>query len=145
MFVFTTKANRSSARCALESLESRTLMAFGAIDTTFGIAGHTLTPITASTFVQLREIQNVGGKILAAGDGAMARYTAAGTLDTTFGNSGKVIVNVSFKGLDVDSTGRIYILTTNTAGTILLRFSAAGKLGTTYSTAGTERAASAAG
>src|SRR2546421_101458 len=67
---------------------------------------------------------------------------AFGAIDTTFGNAGKVILNVNFKGLDVDSTGRIYVLTTNTAGTILLRFSAAGKLDTTYATGGTALVAS---
>ncbi len=85
-------------------------LANGKLDPTFGTAGRITTPFTprADLIEGLRVLRN--GKILVAGevdatdfgggDGAfgLARYTANGQLDTTFGTGGKVITRLGTAG-----------------------------------------------
>ena len=75
----------------------------GALDTTFGNGGKTITAIGAYNDVgQTVAIQN-DGNILVAGwsfngdynDGVIVRYNSTGVLDSSFGNNGIVTVNVA--------------------------------------------------
>lgn len=76
----------------------------GAPDTTFGDNGHTLTAVGSGSNIQSQGqslIELTGGKLLLAGSGtvsgvpraALARYSANGALDTTFGSSGTVLTS----------------------------------------------------
>jgi uncharacterized delta-60 repeat protein len=115
-------------------------MAFGQTDTTFGVAGHAITPFTnPSSTPEIREIHLAGGAIVAAGPGGIAKYTSAGQPDTSFGSStGKVkLPNVTFTDMEVDSSGRIYVLGTGSAGILVLRYTAAGALDTSFASGGT--------
>jgi uncharacterized delta-60 repeat protein len=81
----------------------------GTQDTTFGTSGKTTTTLGVGAVARAVAIQ-VDGKILVAGsvfteaagvasaDFLLARYTATGTLDVTFGTGG--IVTTDFAGLD---------------------------------------------
>jgi uncharacterized delta-60 repeat protein len=82
--------------CGFESLEERCALAAGSLDPTFGIGG-----IVTTDFLGQDESHSVAvqpdGKIIAAGRTtnhiAIARYHADGTLDTTFGDAGRVTIN----------------------------------------------------
>lgn len=79
----------------------------GSLDTTFGTGGVVSTDFGVGFAVPSAVGIQIDGKIVAAGfvsrinddgtgqDFALARYNADGSLDTTFGASGKVITNVS--------------------------------------------------
>jgi uncharacterized delta-60 repeat protein len=66
----------------------------GSLDRSFGSGGKVLTPFVGNAEAQAVAIQR-DGSIVAAGGGAgyfaLARYTARGTLDPTFGTGGKVM------------------------------------------------------
>jgi uncharacterized delta-60 repeat protein len=75
----------------------------GTPDTSFGSSGKVIQPIgSSSDFGQSLAIQPADGKILLGGyclngsnnDFCIARFNSDGTLDTTFGSSGKVIQNI---------------------------------------------------
>ena len=129
--------------------------AAGALDTSFGDGdglvttsfGHDGTD-TISAVAVLSD-----GKILAAGyayngtnlDFALARYTAAGVLDTTFGTGGKVITPIGssmdhIRALAVQSDGKIVVAGNSHNGTnydfAVARYTAAGVLDTGFSTDG---------
>src|SRR5206468_4572273 len=70
----------------------------GALDTSFGTGGKVTTAIGSDNDQAYGVAIQSDGKIVAAGysfngsnnDFALARYTTAGALDTTFGTGGKV-------------------------------------------------------
>lgn len=77
----------------------------GSLDTTFGNGGKVVTSFGASTDRILTILVQDDGKIVVGGDSdrgtttsgvdfALARYNTNGSLDTTFGNGGKVITPV---------------------------------------------------
>jgi uncharacterized delta-60 repeat protein len=73
---------------------------------------------------------------------ALARYTADGTLDTTFGKKGKVITAVSghdvwFDGMAMDGSGRIVLAGQSDGVTpTLVRYTPNGALDTSFGTGG---------
>ena len=90
-------AEKHTARLRLESLEDRSVpSAPGTLDPTFGSGGLVTTDL-GSTSDRVRAIgQDAAGRLVAVGDSvvkqtrgfAVARYTASGALDTTFGTKG---------------------------------------------------------
>jgi uncharacterized delta-60 repeat protein len=123
----------------LEALEPRQLLAFGQLVPAFGETGHAVTSFpSASSAPLVKDLQVAGGKIIAGGNAGLARYTADGKLDPTFGTSGRAIVSgIELKALAVSSTGEIYVLGTQSSKTVLQRFTADGILDTTYGGGGT--------
>ena len=115
------------------------------LDPTFGDGGRVTTDFFDSTsdFVQDAALVQPDGKIVLAGyksagvtDLVLARYTAAGLLDDTFGTNGVVIT-------DFGITEYPYALTQDAAGRLLvggnfglLRFEAAGTLDATFGSNG---------
>jgi uncharacterized delta-60 repeat protein len=131
----------------------------GSLDTSFGSGGHTVTDFGSSNdaadTVALQPQANGTSKILAAGlttasvkkgtggdEGALARYNANGTLDTTFGSNGKVITSLAGKSLwvdamTVDSSGRILVAgETDGVTPTLVRYTPNGALDTSFGTGG---------
>lgn len=125
----------------------------GDLDPSFGNGGKVVTDFNNSTDWMSRIAVQPDGKIVAIGDthpshkGALARYNPDGTLDTTFGNGGKVItvasVRESANGLLILPDGKIMI-----SGSIslpsefdssfaLLRFNSDGSVDTTFGNGGT--------
>ncbi|MCA9127761.1 MAG: cadherin-like domain-containing protein [Planctomycetales bacterium] len=94
----------------------------GTLDTTFGGTGVVITPVgTSSDLALTLEIQT-DGKIVAAGyatssgnlDFAAVRYNVDGTLDTSFGGTGKVIASFGSGmeiawGVTLQSDGKIVL------------------------------------
>jgi uncharacterized delta-60 repeat protein len=84
------------------------LKADGTLDTGFGNGGKLLMPVGSSTDEGRSVIQQADGKLVVAGksyngsiyDFSLVRLNADGTLDTGFGNGGKLLMPV---GTDHDS------------------------------------------
>ncbi|HQQ32628.1 MAG TPA: DUF4347 domain-containing protein, partial [Methylophilus sp.] len=97
----------------------------GSLDTSFGASGVRLTDFGGADFGNEVRLQS-DGKIIVAGwsdaggtnDFAIARYNTNGSLDTSFGNSGKTTVNLGgsdlAEGLTIQPDDKILI--TGTAG-----------------------------
>jgi uncharacterized delta-60 repeat protein len=80
-------------RCNLDDFALVRYVPDGSLDATFGDGGKIITPFGGSVDVQALAI-DARGRIVAVGGGAgffaIARYTASGALDPTFGTGGKV-------------------------------------------------------
>ena len=129
--------------------------ASGALDATFGTGGKVTTDFAGSGDVGYALSLDAQGRILVAGynntftqgaNFALARYTASGTLDPTFGTGGKV--STDFAGsndigfaLSLDAQGRILVAGRASTGTqgdhfALARYTASGTLDPTFGTGG---------
>jgi uncharacterized delta-60 repeat protein len=129
-----------------------TWAADGDLDPTFGNGGKVVTDFNNSTDWLSRIAVQPDGKIVAIGDthpshkGALARYNPDGTLDATFGNSGKVItvatVRESAAGLLILPDGKIMISgsidlpSSQDTSFALLRFNADGSVDSTFGSGG---------
>ena len=114
-------------RPALERLEGRdTPAAAGTLDPTFGTAGVT-DPLAGLTATSVAVYED--GRVIVAGstagssgrDFAVARLTAAGVPDLTFGIAGRVAVDIASgddvaAGVALDADGRIVVAGTSTFG-----------------------------
>lgn len=123
----------------------------GLLDATFGTAGIIIdSTISQMTYVRGLSIQS-DGKIVVGGsagstggDFMLARYTASGTLDTTFDNDGKAYTD--FGGTDhaeaitIAADGKIILagwsLSTNYYNFALARYNTDGSLDTTFDSDG---------
>ena len=126
----------------------------GALDTTFGTGGKVTTAIgTGNDYGRAMAVQD-DGKIVVAGysyvgfssDIALARYTSAGALDTTFGTGGKVTTAIGSgndfaRAMAIDGDGKIVVAGSSrnvgdTDDFALARYTSAGALDTTFGTGG---------
>ncbi len=124
----------------------------GTLDTGFATSGKGLVQVNysnnvyASWFNGVAVDHSTGADryVVAVGfsaGSALARYTAGGALDTSFGTGGMLSLangaSFGFRDVMVDATGRIYAVGDNSAGdTVLVRVTAAGVLDTTFGTNG---------
>ncbi|HKJ22283.1 MAG TPA: delta-60 repeat domain-containing protein, partial [Gammaproteobacteria bacterium] len=105
----------------------------GTLDAAFGSSGTVITPITGLTDARAEAVaMEPDGKIVAAGFGvdgsnrrvvAVARYTANGTLDTTFGSGG---IQTTAMGAD---DARAHAIALQTDGKIIVAGSAVSSTG----------------
>jgi uncharacterized delta-60 repeat protein len=111
----------------------------GTLDATFGDGGKVITDLGRRQLVSGLVLQN-DGKIIVVGttredgsdvDFALARYNADGTLDSTFGDGGKVVTD--FGGLD----DRIYSVALQSDGKIIIAGDSGGYVLARYNTDGT--------
>ena len=100
----------------------------GALDATFGTGGKVTTDIGAdygyAVAIQADGKIVVGGTSNGAGtnDFALARYTPAGVLDTTFSQDGKVLTDINtdnddIRAIAIDADGKIVVAGTSDNGT----------------------------
>jgi uncharacterized delta-60 repeat protein len=139
----------------------------GSLDTSFGIKGKVTTNFSGGPDAALSvAVQPVDGKIIAAGyasvsvidyDFALARYNSDGTLDISFGGTGKVTTDFKSRhdiarGLVLQSTGKIVavggatvtgfpgddfaLVRYNTNGSLDASFGVAGKVTTDFNGGG---------
>jgi uncharacterized delta-60 repeat protein len=126
----------------VEQLESRRLLSFGQIDPTFGTNGRVQTPEQRTPLVS-DLVSLPGGKILAAGNNAIVRYTAAGAPDPSFGAAGVVsLSNVIVIGVAQNASGQIYALIRTGWNTVLRRYTGAGTLDAAFGSGGDVRVSS---
>lgn len=126
----------------------------GSLDTTFGTGGKVITDLGGDLDQANAVALQPDGKIVVVGrkasdysgyDTAIVRYTANGSLDTSFGsnNDGKVIINVGGleEALDVaiQADGRIVVVGTGGPGGnfVVLRLNANGTLDPSFGGSGT--------
>ena len=119
----------------------------GSIDTTFGAAGKVTTDIGGGTEDQAASVAiDAAGNIVVVGtsddDLAVARYTAAGALDTSFNGSGKLKLDLNSGSVDVgsgvaiDAAGRIITSATSDGDFAVAIFTSAGLPDNTFSADG---------
>ena len=125
----------------------------GAVDTTFGTNGS--VSLSASSVSSANSgILQADSKLIIVGQGStskigVARYTAAGVLDTTFGSSGVVLVNPSTiqnsspssSDVAISSSGKIFVSGTATvsgsySSAVVVTLNSDGTLDTTFGVAG---------
>ncbi len=130
--------------------------AAGALDTTFGNNGFTLTDFKVGNDQAYGLVETKDGKILAVGYSnngaetentniALARYNSDGTLDTSFGVEGQVSVDVSgendmARAIALEADGKIVVGGYTTTGGdedfVVLRFTSDGFLDTNFNGTG---------
>lgn len=119
----------------------------GALDTTFDTDGKVTTDIgTSSADTAYSVALQSDGKILVAGSSAgnfaLARYNADGSLDTTFDTDGVVTTDIGTSSTDaaykvlVQTDGKILVGGSSNNDFALVRYTTAGALDTTFSTDG---------
>ncbi|PYE53229.1 delta-60 repeat domain-containing protein, partial [Deinococcus yavapaiensis] len=126
----------------------------GTLDTTFGTNGKVTTNLGFADDLARAVAVQPDGKILAAGaawdgqysDLALARYNSNGTLDTTFGTNGRVVMPIGSgedyaAALVVQPDGKILVAGTATdewtaEDFTLVRFNSDGTLDSTFGSAG---------
>ena len=124
----------------------------GTLDTSFGGTGKVVTPVGNSDDEALSVAIQADGKIVAAGysigstyDFALVRYNTDGTLDTSFGTSGKVITPVGNSddgeySIAIQPDGKIvaagYSYNSSTYDFALVRYNTDGTLDTSFGTGG---------
>jgi uncharacterized delta-60 repeat protein len=124
----------------------------GGLDPTFGTDGTVTTPVADSTpsaypimvsdvVLQADEKIVVVGSL--QGSFVLARYTAAGGLDPTFGTSGIVTTHFAdyyyedpFPGVVLQADGKIVVSASLKGDVVLARYTAAGGLDPTFGTSG---------
>lgn len=126
----------------------------GTLDTAYGTSGKTTTSFSSGAQA-LSMILSTSGKAILGGNAfnasknsfALARYTASGSLDSTFGNSGKVSTTFSGSSFDtiqalvedysqnIIAAGYSTIAATNKLA--LAKYSSEGNLDTAFGSAGT--------
>jgi uncharacterized delta-60 repeat protein len=122
----------------------------GTIDTTFGIGGKAIIDLAPNAGDQIGEIHILdNGSILATGSVqdssgfsfSLAKLTATGTLDTSFGNNGKVVTNLGNNSFIYDSAvlsnGKVTAVgELQNAGFAIVRYNSDGSLDTSFSSDG---------
>jgi len=138
--------------CSNESISDFCIARFnsdGTLDTTFGSSGKVIQPIGSAIDYGYSLAIQPDGKILLSGycqglsnsDFCIARFNSNGTLDTTFGTSGKVIQPIGSsndwgRSLVIQPDGKI-LLGGNCSGDFCIaRFNSDGTLDTSFNSSG---------
>ena len=125
------------------------LNANGTLDTSFGVSGLRTTAIGTGTDSANAVAIDSSGRILVAGsasngsnlDFAVARYTSAGALDTTYGSGGKAIVSMGagddvINGIALQADGKLIVVGSSIQGSstdfAIARLDANGALDLTF-------------
>ena len=138
----------------VDPLEPRRLLAAGELDAAFGVAGKVTTNLDLFTEQITAVTVAPGGKVVAGGfvggHALVARYTADGSLDTTFNGTGWAtsgeVINYPVRALAVQPDGKVLAAGAASRGSgipgsdaLLMRFTAGGTLDTTFSDDGIVR------
>ncbi|MEH2210726.1 putative Ig domain-containing protein [Nostoc sp.] len=117
----------------------------GSLDTSFGGTGKVITDIGTNTTDTAYSVSvQADGKILLAGvsssNFAVVRYDSNGSLDTSFGGTGKVITNLGGTDIaysvSVQANGKIIVGGSSNSNFALVRYNSNGSLDTNFNTTG---------
>jgi len=109
-------------------------------DTTFGSSGITITSVSsANNSINTMALQS-DGKILAGGSGYIARYTADGILDNTFGNNGTRSAPHNVSKILVRGSDKFLVSGTLGGNVAVSRYNANGAIDTSFNNTGTATA-----
>ena len=95
-----------------ESLEARTLLSAGDLDPSFGVGGKVTTEFregTTTSVVARATALQADGKVVAVGDGGIARYMPNGSPDLTFGVGARVEYPYAARSVAIQSDGKIVV------------------------------------
>lgn len=95
-----------------ELLEQKILLTAGDLDPSFGVGGQVETEFdNTATWgrTAMASARQADGKIVAAGEGAIARYLPDGSLDVTFGVAGRVAFPYYARSLAIQTDGKIVV------------------------------------
>lgn len=123
----------------LEPLEPRRLLAFGHFDQAFGSDGQVITPLGAVNAPTIHDIEVIPGQgtIVAGGSGGLMQWNSRGDLDVEFGDAGIAPLPAAvYRGHDVAPDGRIYLLASGDAGSIVVRYTRSGQLDPSFGVGG---------
>lgn len=126
----------------VELLEQRQLLTAGDLDPTFGVGGHVETEYATSTEASkaLASVVQSDGKIIAAGEGGIARFLPNGSLDTTFGVGGQVQYPYFARSIALQTNGSFVVAgATSTVGNprfAVSRYLSNGTIDTSFDTDG---------
>ncbi len=126
----------------VESLELRHLLTAGDLDPGFGAGGHVQTDYAASTesAKALASVVQSDGRIIAAGEGGIARFLPDGALDVTFGVDGRIEYPFYAKSIALQSNGSFIIAggtaSTNSTDMVVSRYLSTGRIDTSFDTDG---------
>lgn len=122
-----------------EILEHRTLLAIGEIDPTFGQNGVLRTDFgdaAAPSSQALDVLVQTDGKIVAATESVLLRYTRSGAVDTTFGELGSVATPFYVRSVAAQSDGSLIVAGSNTESIgrdyLVARYTPLGELDSTF-------------
>ena len=121
----------------LERLEPRQLLAFGQLDQSFGNVGHVFTSLPDATPV-LQDIEVVSdGTILAGGSGGLVQWSGDGAISENFGAAGRVpLPGATYRDHEIAPDGDVYVLVSDTGGSIVVRYTPGGDVDMTFGTEG---------
>jgi uncharacterized delta-60 repeat protein len=126
----------------VELLEQRQLLTAGDLDPTFGVGGHVETEYVTSTEASkaFASVEQSDGKIIAAGEGGIARLLPNGSLDTTFGVGGQVQYPYFARSIALQTNGSFVVAgATSTVGKprfVVSRYLSNGTIDTSFDTDG---------
>ncbi len=136
----------------IEFLESRCLLAAGALDPTFGVGGKVISTYPGVERIEDIAIQSGDGKIVAVGVSdnstngkfAVLRYNLDGSPDTTFGIAGRVDVDITAGGdiaraVAVQADGKLVVaggVASGSGDSAIIRLNTDGTLDSTFGTGG---------
>src|ERR1051325_7580697 len=110
-------SKKRSFSCAIEQLERRQLLSFGQPIDNFGVGGKVSVDFATSTNAPAELLVGSRGGFASVSDAGIARVTAAGKLDSTFGTSGKqALSGLAVRDAAIDSSGKIVILAAGSSG-----------------------------
>lgn len=134
---------RTHRAAATGHLEQRLLFSrpFGTFYTGFGdpeSPGSTSIDVDASSAAVDQLQLDRAGNLLVGGDGGIARFTAAGSVDDSFGREGLAALpqGYTFVAEAPEPHGRVYAVLDSSDGFVLARYSAAGRLDHTFGQSG---------
>jgi uncharacterized delta-60 repeat protein len=147
---------RQTAHPAVEPLEARDLLSAGALDPTWNLTGQASVSFTNFSPDNAQAVAlQTDGKVVVAGcvsgpasfDGALARFNADGSLDTSFGSGGIVyspfvMQNDNAQDLAIQSDGKIVMVGAVNTGTAsgvdyaVTRFNADGSVDASFGSNG---------
>ena len=101
----------SKFRPSFETLETRCVLYSGDLDTAFGggIVRTEIDDATASANSAYEAVRQTDGKLVATGDGGVARYLADGSLDATFGVGGRQSLPFNARSIVQQPDGKFII------------------------------------
>ena len=134
---------------AILILSTRGLAATGPLDLTFGTSGIVVTDLGSPSDATANVVLQPDGKIILSGSAALdsnfpgfrtpviVRYDPDGTVDNTFGTSGKVITVIrGVARIALQTDGKLVVGGSMDGGFALARYTGTGKLDNTFGTNG---------
>ena len=130
----------------IEQLELRRVFSAGQLDSTFGIDGMVRTEFHSSATygdTALATLVDSSNRVLAAGEGGMARFLPDGSIDKDFGFSGRVALPFYTRAMALQTDGKIVVAggtkESNSVDLMVARYLPSGQLDTSFDSDGIVR------